>query len=342
MWSWWSCDCAQSVERRRNAGQGNAFQTPCRQSPRAAAAGTPPPPPIARSAAAAADKTAPRSPSRPRPLSPPPLSTPHTNLHPPSKGYLWAPFFSHLPREQEREQKRDAMTGLRLQKRLAASVLGVGQRAVWLDPMEANEISMANSREYIARAWRCAGWRLRPPRARRNEEDEEEERLLQQHRLFRARRLLERIVRRFGRRAPEPVPLVRARPRTPVRSIARARRPRDRRQEGGAAGRWARLFFAPLPPPPLCSPPRRPFWSGDRLAPARSRHGTVVRVRVARTRPSSCRGRAPPRPALASVASAAAAAVAPPLSFDSPPLSSLPRPNKTKQTSAPQAKTSRS
>jgi large subunit ribosomal protein L19e len=39
------------------------------------------------------------------------------------------------------------MTGLRLQKRLAASVLGVGQRAVWLDPMEANEISMANSRE---------------------------------------------------------------------------------------------------------------------------------------------------------------------------------------------------
>lgn len=40
------------------------------------------------------------------------------------------------------------MTGLRLQKRLAASVLGVGQRAVWLDPMEANEISMANSREY--------------------------------------------------------------------------------------------------------------------------------------------------------------------------------------------------
>lgn len=36
---------------------------------------------------------------------------------------------------------------LKLQKRLAASVLKCGARKVWLDPNEVNEISMANSRE---------------------------------------------------------------------------------------------------------------------------------------------------------------------------------------------------
>jgi hypothetical protein len=40
------------------------------------------------------------------------------------------------------------MVSLRLQKRLAASVLGCGERKVWLDPNEVNDISMANSREY--------------------------------------------------------------------------------------------------------------------------------------------------------------------------------------------------
>ena len=35
---------------------------------------------------------------------------------------------------------------LKLQKRLAASVLGCGKRKIWLDPTEINEISMANSR----------------------------------------------------------------------------------------------------------------------------------------------------------------------------------------------------
>ena len=35
---------------------------------------------------------------------------------------------------------------LRLQKRLAAAVLGVGKRKVWLDPNEIAEIGMANSR----------------------------------------------------------------------------------------------------------------------------------------------------------------------------------------------------
>jgi len=41
------------------------------------------------------------------------------------------------------------MVSLKLQKRLAASVLSCGLRKVWLDPNEANEISMANSRQNI-------------------------------------------------------------------------------------------------------------------------------------------------------------------------------------------------
>lgn len=40
------------------------------------------------------------------------------------------------------------MVLLRLQKRLAASVLKCGKRKVWLDPNEVNEISMANSRKF--------------------------------------------------------------------------------------------------------------------------------------------------------------------------------------------------
>jgi hypothetical protein len=39
------------------------------------------------------------------------------------------------------------MVSLKLQKRLAASVLQCGLRKVWLDPNEVNEISMANSSE---------------------------------------------------------------------------------------------------------------------------------------------------------------------------------------------------
>lgn len=37
------------------------------------------------------------------------------------------------------------MVSLKLQKRLAASVLDCGLRKVWLDPNEVNDISMANS-----------------------------------------------------------------------------------------------------------------------------------------------------------------------------------------------------
>lgn len=45
---------------------------------------------------------------------------------------------------------------LKLQKRLAASVLGCGKRKIWLDPTEINEISMANSRASARRTDRSA------------------------------------------------------------------------------------------------------------------------------------------------------------------------------------------
>ncbi|OSX71394.1 hypothetical protein BU14_0537s0002 [Porphyra umbilicalis] len=41
------------------------------------------------------------------------------------------------------------MTSLKLQKRLAASVLRCGQRKVWLDPNEVQVITLANSRQNI-------------------------------------------------------------------------------------------------------------------------------------------------------------------------------------------------
>ena len=47
------------------------------------------------------------------------------------------------------------MVSLKLQKRLAASVLGCGLRKVWLDPNEVNEISMANSSESLPSRHLC-------------------------------------------------------------------------------------------------------------------------------------------------------------------------------------------
>jgi len=44
-----------------------------------------------------------------------------------------------------------SQTTLRLQKRLASSVLKCGKKKVWLDPNETNEISNANSRQNIRR-----------------------------------------------------------------------------------------------------------------------------------------------------------------------------------------------
>ena len=41
------------------------------------------------------------------------------------------------------------MVSLKLQKRLAASVLKCGKRKIWLDPNESGEISLANSRQNI-------------------------------------------------------------------------------------------------------------------------------------------------------------------------------------------------
>uniref|UniRef100_A0A060TA60 ARAD1D16632p n=1 Tax=Blastobotrys adeninivorans TaxID=409370 RepID=A0A060TA60_BLAAD len=41
------------------------------------------------------------------------------------------------------------MANLRLQKRLASDVLGVGQRKIWMDPNESSEISRANSRQAV-------------------------------------------------------------------------------------------------------------------------------------------------------------------------------------------------
>jgi large subunit ribosomal protein L19e len=46
------------------------------------------------------------------------------------------------------------MVSLRLQKRLAASVLGCGKRKVWLDPNEIQDLSLANSRMFLSKAKR--------------------------------------------------------------------------------------------------------------------------------------------------------------------------------------------
>ena len=41
------------------------------------------------------------------------------------------------------------MVSLKVQKRLAASVLKVGKRKVWMDPNEASDIALANSRQNV-------------------------------------------------------------------------------------------------------------------------------------------------------------------------------------------------
>jgi large subunit ribosomal protein L19e len=41
------------------------------------------------------------------------------------------------------------MVNLRLQKRLASSILGIGRKRVWMDPNEVNEIALANSRKAV-------------------------------------------------------------------------------------------------------------------------------------------------------------------------------------------------
>lgn len=54
------------------------------------------------------------------------------------------------------------MVSLKLQKRLAASVLKCGKRKIWLDPNEVEEIAMANSRQNI-RKLEKDGYVIRKP-----------------------------------------------------------------------------------------------------------------------------------------------------------------------------------
>jgi len=56
------------------------------------------------------------------------------------------------------------MVALKLQKRLAASVLGCGKRKVWLDPNEINEIHNANSRNNLRKLVKD-GYVIRKPNA---------------------------------------------------------------------------------------------------------------------------------------------------------------------------------
>jgi large subunit ribosomal protein L19e len=56
------------------------------------------------------------------------------------------------------------MVSLKLQKRLAASVLNCGKRKVWLDPNETNEIHNANSRQNFRKLIKD-GYVLRKPNA---------------------------------------------------------------------------------------------------------------------------------------------------------------------------------
>lgn len=60
------------------------------------------------------------------------------------------------------------MVSLKLQKRLAASVLSCGLRKVWLDPNEVNEISMANSsKSTFSKILQPTGVALRAPKMTR-------------------------------------------------------------------------------------------------------------------------------------------------------------------------------
>ena len=43
------------------------------------------------------------------------------------------------------------MVNLRLQRRLASSILGTGRQRVWMDPNEVNEIALANSRKAVVK-----------------------------------------------------------------------------------------------------------------------------------------------------------------------------------------------
>ena len=58
------------------------------------------------------------------------------------------------------------MTNLRLQTRLAASVMKCGKRKIWLDPSETSEIGLANSRQNIRKLIKTGYVRALPPARR--------------------------------------------------------------------------------------------------------------------------------------------------------------------------------
>jgi len=55
------------------------------------------------------------------------------------------------------------MVSLKLQKRLAADILKTGKRKIFLDPNEANEISMANSRQAVKKLIKDGFVHEKPP-----------------------------------------------------------------------------------------------------------------------------------------------------------------------------------
>jgi ribosomal protein L19E len=61
---------------------------------------------------------------------------------------------TYLPSSSSRRQSHpSSMPNLRSQKSLAAKVLGVGKRKIWLDPNETTEIGNANSRQNIRKLY---------------------------------------------------------------------------------------------------------------------------------------------------------------------------------------------
>lgn len=57
------------------------------------------------------------------------------------------------------------MAFLRLQKRLAASVLKCGKKRIWIDPNETSEVKLANSRKFTQTAFRRPQILARPSAA---------------------------------------------------------------------------------------------------------------------------------------------------------------------------------
>eukprot|EP00775_Hariotina_reticulata_P007528 gene7528-7738_t len=90
------------------------------------------------------------------------------------------------------------MVSLKLQKRLAASVLKCGLRKVWLDPNEVNEISMANSRQNIRKLVKD-GFVIRKPQTihSRKRRGTREARLPTKLLWIRRLRVLRRLLRKY-------------------------------------------------------------------------------------------------------------------------------------------------